>query len=268
MKLTIGIATRGRPALAAETARITQGNIADENTQIILLADADDIAPECAGIRVDVRKREDSIAAKWNRLLEIAPADVYLAMVDHSPVVSKGFDVEILKAASAFHDGIGCVYAPMANLSFPSYQAPTARMAEIMGCIYPTYFPYWFVDHWLEDLCKMTGRFSFADIKIDHRKRPGTQDFREPGLWASVYDAMYEEREEIADRLIEAMDESESHKALLRRNFPLVHQRSRIINNIVRNMPATDKTIDERYLRIHRRGIAIIESSYHQLKSA
>ncbi len=266
MKLTIGIATRGRPELVSMTVRRTIENVREQDTRVIVLADHDDMAVaaivgeiESHGATLHIDQREDSVGAKWNRLTRLAPADVYLAMVDYSPEITPGFDTKILRAAQVFPDGIGCVYNHMANLSFPCYQAPTARMVEIMGGIYPTCFPYWFVDHWLDDLCRMTGRYVFADVAVDYSKQPGTQDFREPLLWAALYDSLEHEREAMAEKLLAEMEEPAWRKEQLRMNFPLVHQRSRIVNNIVRGMEGTDKSMDERYLRIRAKGIATIE---------
>ncbi len=270
MKLTIGIATRGRYDLLSTTIKHTRDNIREKDTKLVALFDDDDPTIKYAAVHkeviLSVKPREDSIGAKWNRMISLAPADVYLAMVDHSPQVTPGFDTKILQAAQVFPDGIGCVYSHMANLSFPSYQAPTARMVEIMGGIYPTYFPYWFVDHWLDDICRMTGRYVFADTAVDSSRRPGTQDFRDPPLWAALYDALQSEREYMAEMLLEQMEEPAWKKEQLRMNWPLVHQRSRMINGLVRAMPGTDKSTDARYERIRANGISMIQNALNQLE--
>jgi CTP:molybdopterin cytidylyltransferase MocA len=268
--LTIGIVTRGRPELVQWTVRETLSQVRG-NTQIVVLADHDDDLsgvdfPDC--VTVDVRQREDSVGAKWNRMMQIAPADVYFAMVDYRPQITPGFDAKIVEAASVFPDGIGCVYQQLANLSFPTYQAITARMAELMGGFYVTHFPYWFVDHWLDDISRMIGRFVYApgDTQIGNRKG-GTQDFREPGLWATLYDAMYGEREEMAEWLLTHMDEPSWRKDMLRRNFALVHQRSRLINSIVRNMEG-NAPFDDRYLRLRSKAASKLQALYEDMEKA
>jgi hypothetical protein len=269
-RLTIGIATRGRRDLVEHTAIETLKNCT-ENTKIVILADHDD---DLTGISLpkqvilSVRQREDSVGGKWNRMIEIAPADVYMAMCDYGAQVTKGFDRNVLNAAALFHDGIGCVYQDMANLSFPSYQGMTAKMAQIMGGFYVEHFPYWFVDHWLDDLCKMTGRYVYAEGEIQRKPRPGTggtQDFREPGLWATLYDALYAEREAMANRLLAEMDEPEWRKAMLRAQWPLVHQRSRILNQMVRGMTG-NAPFDDRYNRIRAKGISLLEKLYYDME--
>lgn len=269
--LTIGIVTRGRRELVQWTALETLRNAREPGTKIVVLADHDDedmlnaVLPE--GVILDIRQREDSVGAKWNRMMSIAPADVYMAMCDYRPQSTPGFDTNILDAARVFPDGIGCVTQRLANLSFPTYQCLTAKTVELMGHFYVEHFPYWFVDHWLDDLSKMTGRAIYApgETVVGKRPGPGTQDFREPGLWAALYDALYEEREAEAEKWLAAMDEPDWRKDMLRRNWPMVHERSRMINSIVRNMEG-NAPFDERYSRIRAIGAAKLTEKFHELE--
>lgn len=270
MKLTIGIATRGRPELAAWAAQIALDNcVAD--TQIVVLADDDDAPINVPrGTILSVEPRPDTIGEKWNRMMRVAPADVYMPVCDYRGQLTSGFDLKILDAASLFKDGIGCVYQHMANLSFPAYQAVTAKMARIMGCIYVEHFPYWFVDHWLDDIARMIGRFAYADGNTFVRPRPGngsTQEFREPGFWATLYDAQYIEREAIAENLMAEMNIEDWQRDILRAQWPLVHQRSRMINGIVQNMKG-NAPFDDRYMRIREKGAAKLYQLYQQLEAA
>lgn len=267
MSLTIGLVTRGRPELLSYTLGKTVANIRGD-TRLIVLADEDDERMRgfsFPGAEIDFRAREDSIGAKWNRMHKLAPADVYMVMVDHSPMLTEGFDLKVMEAAKIFPDGIGGVYDHLFCMSFPHINAATSKMVELMGGMYPTHFPYWFVDHWFDDICRMIGRFVFCDVVCDSSKRPGTQDQREPWLWGSLYDALYREREEVAERLLSHMDEPEWRKDMLRRNFPLVHERSRYINSLLRGNEGTDKSRDERYLRIREAGISKIANVYKEL---
>jgi hypothetical protein len=268
--LTIGIATRGRAALAAQVAEHTLRNCRAD-TRIVVLADHDDdlgamVLPR--EVILDVQPRPDSVGAKWNRMMTVAPAQVYMAMVDYRAQITPGFDQNILNAAALFPDGIGAVYQHMANAQFPAYQCVTARMADIMGHFYVEYFPYWFVDHWLDDIAKMTGRFAYAEGDTHAYPRPGnggTQDLREPALWATLYDALYLEREAIAERLLTAMHVTESQRSILRAQWPLVHQKSRIINEPVRGM-AGNAPHDERYAKIRAKGISLLETLYYDME--
>lgn len=267
MTLSILLATRGRPHLLSGTVSATVANMARSDTKLVIACDYDDegsISVACTlqsmygAVEVSIRPREDTLGAKYNRLLEEAPADVFLAMVDYAPHITPGFDQKILDAAALFQDGYGIVYNHMANLSFPQINAVTAKLAGAMGFIYPPYFPYWFIDHWLDDVARMIGRIAIADIWIDVSKRPGTQEMREPAFWATLYDAFAVDRRRCAADLIRSEDfvETEARKRLLLQSHPLIEERSQMINNNVRADGAAwakqlgDLKPDERYHRV------------------
>lgn len=273
MRLAIALATRGRPEILRKTLERTLPNLAEADTRIVVIADADDAS--MAGFHyadprviVSIAPREDSLGGKFNRALRIASADVYMVMVDYAPHITAGFDKRIVEAAKLFPDGIGVVYNHMANLSFPLLNAVTGRWAELAGGIYPEYFPYWFVDHWLDDLARMTDRIACADVHVDVAARPGTQDMREPGFWAVFYDSLMLERRRVAEQLIDAMAEPAWRKAVLRSRMHLVDERSRMLNNLVRGFVGTDTTTDERYARIKARALGKLTEIAAQLEAA
>src|SRR5690242_3472049 len=105
MRLTVGLATRGRPELAAWAAKQAKELARDPATCVVILADADDAPIEApAGVMLSVEPREDSVGAKFNRMLRVAPADVYMSICDYRAQASAGYDVEILKGAAKFKD--------------------------------------------------------------------------------------------------------------------------------------------------------------------
>lgn len=267
MRLTVTIASRGRPALLNQAIDAALSNAALPSTRVLAAVDQDDDATlaevkERSRLKISVRKREDSVGAKWNRALRELPADVTMMATDNSVIASPGYDREIIDAARLFPDGIGCVYTKMANASFPHYQAVTSRWADIVGRIYPTYFPYWFVDHWLDDVARMTGRIIMTDVVVDDTSRQGlrTTEMRDVRLWCALFDSLQEERREEARRLIAKMDDQPWRKALQLRSFPQVEARSLWINQMCR---ASAEAIeyyrgagapDERYARIKEVG--------------
>ena len=243
------------------------------------MVDADDTATVDAltkayatRIVIDVREREDTIAEKFNRVLS-TEADVYLVMVDHTPHITKGFDQKILDAAAVFPDGIGIVYNNLVNASFPSTNAMTRKLVDLMGYMYPPYFPYWFVDHWMDDIARLTDRISFADILTDSSRKPPTQEVREPAWWATFYDACYRLRRDIAHRIIcsPGFDEPDWRKKILLTRHPLVEFRSRWVNDqlrIIADQLETKSNLtlnDERYRRIRAKAVAMLPHVLGQL---
>jgi hypothetical protein len=266
MRLTINLATRGRPELLVPTIEKTLENVRDLNTTLMVSVDDDDEAtisalsscPFLSGNKfyLSTAPREDSLGAKYNRCLSLpwVKADVYLAMVDYAPHVTPGFDERILEATESFPDGIGVVYNHLANLSFSGINAVTHRMAELMGGIYPEHFPYWWIDHWLDDVARMIGRIAFADVAIDTSRRPGTQSKRDLLFWAEFFDRTWPLRERTALSIVERREFVSPPwlKSLLVRNFPSERLRSRAVNAAaVREHAGTDNAVDdERHARL------------------
>lgn len=279
MKLVVSIATRGRPERLIEALQRTLALIERPETAIAVAVDADDTetitgferAPPALRddkrIVVSVKPREDTIAEKWNRALEIS-ADCYVALGDDDPIATQGFDGRLLEAAARFPDGIGMVYGHMANASFSGVVCPTRKLCDKMGGkIFPEYFPYWFCDHWTDDVAKVIGRISFADVRTDQSKPGKTQEMREPGWWATWFDAAYLRRREQAHAIINdgEFDEPAWRKDLLRTHHPLIEYRSRWVNDHVRaqarqleQWSGTPPGKNERYQRVRDKAAAMI----------
>ena len=287
MNLTIAIATRGRPESLCRTMESMVANATRDDTTIMVCTDSDDLLtgewsgcyPKDKRIKWVAQPREDSRGEKYDRALKYAPADVYLLAVDCVPFLSKGFDEEILRKAALFEDGIGCVYTPMANASFPGFQAPTAKLVEKIGYTYNHEYPFWFIDHELDDICRMIGRFVFADVKTEHQSmRPGTTwRLRDVAFWTAYYDCMELERRAIARKIIMSDDfkATPAQKQILCNSYQLVESRSRNINAGVRASAAQieaqrgDKgPPDEGYLRAKARAEQKLSKFFEALKAA
>jgi hypothetical protein len=281
MRLSISLATRGRPDLLIPTLRTTLANMELESTRLVVCIDeGDDVKrdydfdylgdlPDDNRLIYSVLPQEDSLGEKYNRVLRLAPADVYLVMVDYAPYVTPGFDRKILQAAEIFPDDIGIIYNDLANINFPQMNAVTGRLAQLMGGIYPPWFPYWFVDHWLDDIGRMIGRITYVDAKVDTTRRPGTRNLREPAFWATLYDALKPERRAIAGYVLDRLWGSKSHKDMLRSAWPLIEQRSDRINDLVRaqgNIMGVPS--DARYRRIKERAVVKLHESLDRLEAA
>lgn len=263
MSLSILLTARSRPELLRWTVETTVPNIQEPDTRLVIAADDDDTTEtiiaaqklsqkyEC--VERSILPREETLGAKVNRVLTIAPADVYLHMVDYRPHLTPGFDTKIIEAANLFPDGIGVVYSHMANLSFPEINAVTAGLVKHMGYFYPPYFPYWFVDHWLDDIARLIGRIAVADVQTDGSRRPGTMDRRDVAWWATFYDAAVIHRRKMAHAIINSdeFQEPEWRKRLLLSHHPLIEERSKMINDSARttrwHLPPENP--DDRYRR-------------------
>jgi len=264
------IATRGRPALLAETVRHTVLNMSRSSSAMLICIDDDDgptldsirLLPKDDRIVVSVKPREDSRGEKYDRALTEAPADVYLPAVDCAPILTPAFDQIIINAARIFPDGIGCVYTPMANQFFPGLQAITARMVQHLGHIYSHDYPFWFVDHELDDIARMVGRYCVCpNIHVASAGlRPAkTIRMRDLAFWASYFDTATLARRTAASQILNAPDfeETEWRKVVMANWFHVVEARTHgIIANLHQNAKAIEAERgesgppDEGYLRI------------------
>ncbi len=287
MRLTCVLATRGRPDLLRATLEETFAHVAKVDTRILVAADADDdatvqmlLGSESAfpGLVVSIRHREDDIGSKYNRALTEAPADVYMHMVDYAPAVSPGFDRKVLAAAALWPDNIGLVCTHLANASFPAAQCITAGLAAQLGYIFPPYFPYWFIDHWMDDIARLIGRIGFADVHVDCSRRPGTQNMCEPAFWGTFFDVLAPLRRRIAAGII-ASDAYqaiplENAREIARSSYPLVEYRSKWVNDHVRQIAAqtpeqalSGGEPDERYGRLKGRALAMLKTAIAELEA-
>jgi hypothetical protein len=202
-----------------------------------------------------------------------APADIYMVLVDFVSILTRGFDEMIVEAASVFRDGYAVLNGPLANLSFPSVQAVTHKFADAAGGIYPTYWPFWFIDHWLDDLGRMIGRMGFAPVNVDPSRRPGkTHELRDLPLWTRIYDLTAPERHQQACNIMAQPDfeASDWMKEALAQYWPQIDLRSRAINALVLagedHIAAARGGVepDERYLRIKANGEALLAQLQEQ----
>ena len=288
MKLVISLPTRGRPQQLLDTIRRSTANLVLPNTVLMVQVDDDDAATRNAfsssavagkmdkRVTVSVRPREDTVAAKWNRALCI-PADLYLVDADDAPFVTPGYDAKLLEAAAKFPDGIGMVYGHMANASFSSAVAPTARLCELMGSrIFPEYFPYWFVDHWTDDVAKLIGRISFADVRTDQAAVGKTMELREPAFWATWFDVAYKMRRREAEAIIHATHPAYREGAWkhywINREF--IEHRSRWTNHHVRAQAKqlegwSGLTLqDPRYQRVKQKALDMVPGLLAEMSDA
>jgi len=192
---------------------------------------------------------------------------VYLCAGDDDPYITPGYDRKIIEAAALFPDGIGAVYGHLANASFPGAMALTRGLVDKLGHMFPPLFPYWFVDHWVDDIARMIGRVSFADIRTDQSRAGRTQEMREPGWWATFFDAGHLMRRQIAQAIIQSEDfaEPQWRKEILLRHYPLIEYRSKWINDNVRaqSRALTDYNAesnkDARYIRIRANAVNMVD---------
>lgn len=288
MRLTFDIGARSRPEKLLETVKLSMEKATRDDTVCLVCLDDDDESmtpfldkfPNDKRIRLSIRPREDSRGEKYDRALVEAPADVYLLGVDHSILLTSGWDQRIIDSAVLFPDGIGVVnVGGMNNLSFPKLQAVTAKWVELVGFTYNWDYPFWFIDHEIDDLARMTGRFVFPPIEVDtNRLRVGnrTQRMRDLRFWSSYYNLFTFWRRDLAHRIIRELKIPEWEREMLLTWHEPTEVRSAFINQQVfheaeileRDHGANGAPPDPGYLRLKSAAEKKMEAELARLRSA
>jgi hypothetical protein len=246
MSVTLIIATRHRPLELKRTLEETLPNAARVDSVVLICADEDDQEtrailpdlPKDPRLRVSVRPREDSRGEKYDRALTEAPADVYLVGHDCASITSPGWDDKVMEGFHLLPDGIGVINGPMSNASFPGLHGPTAKLVAKLGYIYNHEYPFWFVDHELDDIARIIGRGAFVECTYENRvRRPGkTLRLRHLEFWTRYFDCMTGERRQKAFAILDGGDFCAPPwlKAILKSQAQMVEARSFQINHSVR----------------------------------
>jgi hypothetical protein len=245
MGLTVNFGSRGRPDDLVQTLHESMKHLLRDDTKVLVALDDDDQPsidavsrfPDDPRIIVSIKPREDTRGPKCDRALTEAPNSVYTVGHDSASIVTPGWDELIVHASQLFPDGIGVVCSGMANASFPAMQCVTQGWVDIVGHIYNHDYPFWFIDHELDDLCRMTGRFVFVPgMEVEHQTRRPEKTIRMRDLhfWADYYDLATHRRLNMAESIIDALDCPEWQRIAMKTWHPPVHARSQWINNTVR----------------------------------
>jgi hypothetical protein len=282
MRVTVSIPTRGEaPHLAMVVKTYVEKAEKPEDVTIVVATDEDD--PfwnrdrrrdlESDVVVVSRAPREDALGDKWNRAIGIAPAGVYVAGTDDNVVLSKGWDERLREGAALYTDGIGVIYFGEApNAQLPIAQAVTHGWADAFGGLYPTHFPFWFIDMWLDELAMMTGRMVWVDILVGSCGGRGkTRGLRDVRYWNQFFDLTRPVREAQADEAIAELYKDAPWMAWRlqgkgRLGLRAVFEgRSQFIQAEAVEAQATravDNPEDERYVRIREKADAYLESLY------
>jgi hypothetical protein len=283
-KLVINIITRNRPHLIVETVENFLAQMTTADCGLMVSVDDDDVAtikalePYCGRQRthISIQPREDAIGDKWSRSFRSFPdAGAHMLAADYAICKTKGFDKKIIDAVELLPDNIGVIGGKFCNASFSAFQVVTRGLARRMGFVYPPYFPYWFVDHWVDDIARMIGRLVYVDVDIDAvSRKPPTQEMRDLVFWSTFFDLCRGRRHKCAERILDDSDTRVWLKSIMVGNFEITDVRSKWINDCVRASAAhVENAIgagppDERYLRSLDAAKAMIPELVQEMKDA
>jgi hypothetical protein len=160
-------------------------------------------------VKVSIAPREDTLGAKWNRCAEAAPADLYVIWADDITIATPGWDERLaLAATSKFGGGPGCVFFGNITGTLQTGIAVTREWIASVGYFCPPFFPFWWCDTWLDELARLSGCFTQADVgaQLLQGIRGNSRGVRDVTFWGQFFQATRPWRLEAAAKLVEAGD--------------------------------------------------------------
>lgn len=291
MKINLCVPTRGKSDYLARFTAETLANSVLPGTRIVVGFDEDDPTVKDAmkalpwddKVICSVESREDALGAKYNRCAAVYPADIYIMGVDDVAIATPRWDLILVDAMRrSFKDDIGCVYfgyEPHGEC-YPSMQAVTHKLVELMGFFVIPHFPYWWGNTTLDEIVQFAGCV-VRDDRIETRypeRFPATRK-KDLAFWAWFFDETRILRAAIAENVLTARDIPDAHKHLLRVARPALVQEFMHRNSLLRDPrmskrilrlddPAVDvvddpnrkEPIDERHARLRDQALRVIES--------
>ena len=202
MKLSLIIASRGRPVELLRTIAETDANIARPQDTVISVALDDDDASNPVQVPTtrcklvwNVSQREDSLGAKYNRAARFAPASAYVLGADDNVFKTRGWDDLIREQYAAFNASFGFVYFGRLDGALPTNMALPHRLIERQGFLFPEDWPVWFYDTWVDEIAHTCGRILWANVEVEEIGGRGkSRGVRDVAFWATLFDALRPER--------------------------------------------------------------------------
>lgn len=226
MRINVCVPTRSKNAYLAEYPVETARNAVLPTTRIVLGFDQDDpmLPPPTSSyastnprIMTSIEPREDSLGAKYNRCARAYPADLYVLSMDDVAIATKGWDEVLAKHAGIFKDGIGYLYfgKEPGGEPWPAMIAVTKGVVERIGFC-PEHYPFWFNNICIHEVATMVGRIIAPPIDVRYPERLPESPRRDVAFWAEFHALTRPLRIEQAAKLMEAMDDGPTTRAMLR----------------------------------------------------
>lgn len=215
--ITALVLTRGRPdgffsMLSSLSGRARRKDLID----VWVYADDDDpTAPPLVdfdylgtfgfAVHVLIRPRPMTLGNADNELWKEATsnAGIYFLCPDDYLMETQDWDELIRQGLSTFPDRIalGQITDPLLPDKL-LIMAVTAEWANTVGYVMPPYFPFWFNDRWLEELCELVQRRVKLGVEMKMQDgKGGTLRMHNLPFWHAFYRETMCERVEAAERL-------------------------------------------------------------------
>jgi hypothetical protein len=274
--ISILIPSRNRPQSLIDCASSILSLAKDpDRVEIVLGLDSDDVVtPGVLPDRfiVSTAERPDTMSEIYERLRKVANAPIMINATDDHQMLTKNWDQEVVERSKDFN---GCAVLYFDDPTHPGFATISAlpflirrRLSESQGFVYPPYFPFWWIDTWLDEIGELTLRkfkLESGFAPVGERK---TKGLREVDWWAKFFDRTRPIRLKAANHILDALPIPERliarqrHQyvcaALNQRNQPLTRPGStEVFQGWAEEV---NEAIPERYLRAKRRAQIVLDS--------
>jgi hypothetical protein len=160
--------------------------------------------PVSMNIRVHRRTDHCVPGQAFNEAAEMVEADAYLGLCDDIFPLTMGWDHYIIEGLKQY--GPCACWIEATDRNNTSYIFSDAKVLKAIGKLCPEYFPFWFCDVWLAEICHFAfgQRPSLINGLMLGGRRGRTQGHHELGFWLQVFAATRIERIELASKLAAA----------------------------------------------------------------
>ena len=172
--ISVLIPERGRPDNLNVTIRsLHQNALRQDDFEILVGIDADDPAwagrdlPKGPNIRAFRDPRPPTLGEKLNILATRARGDILWFFGNDMTMETMDWPAKFREVCAALPNGIGVPFVrdPL-NPDHPTYWLMTRVMRDAIGFYAAPWFPYWFIDTWMDALGTMTGLRFPIDVDV------------------------------------------------------------------------------------------------------
>ncbi|HVB17281.1 MAG TPA: glycosyltransferase [Stellaceae bacterium] len=203
--ISVLVPVRGRPVETMTCLRSLLETAADDSgIEIILAVDDDDEAasplcdPSYGGdladprVRVLVWPRPDTLGAKLNAMAREAAGEILWFIANDYIMATPCWPDEFRRETAKMPNRIGVLYPRDAvHPDHAAFPLVTREMEQLLDGMFPTWFPYWFIDTWWDEIGIVLGLKREIPCEVRHQgERGGTHAMIDLEFWATVFEEL------------------------------------------------------------------------------
>ena len=146
-------------------------------------------------------------------------SEIYMVSVDDARFDTPGWDEVVRKQFAEYPDAVVLAFPhdPM-TADVATYPIFGYKWLDILGYVFPGYFPYWFDDKWVTEIGLLMGRrLKLPILLYPIRGKGRTKRMRNLAFWTRFFQLTIDERKAAAQKLLAVMHPpgSPAHTAAL-----------------------------------------------------